>query len=336
MRSTHPRLLTRAHGRRLLTQAIALVTSIALVGGPSARADLLAGWDFQTTTTGGTAIAAAPATPKVFTANFGSGTLYFDGSNGSSDWYEPATGTTNTELNAFGGTTINAGSGFSTVTSGAAALALLGGGSNAANGKFGVFKFSMTGWQDLAVSYASQRTNTGFTSITWEASSDGSSWTPIGTLASSTSFVASGTLSLPTISLLNNASTAYLRISGTGASSASGNNRFDNIQFNATAYVPPSGTSTWVGTGSGGVWSNGGTGKFGSPYSNSLTTAVVFTGTGETVTLSGAVQAGSLSFQPASGSYTLTGGSSLQLGGGVNASVASGATATINSQIAGS
>ncbi|MFM7206529.1 MAG: beta strand repeat-containing protein, partial [Planctomycetaceae bacterium] len=43
-----------------------------------------------------------------------------------------------------------------------------------------------------------------------------------------------------------------------------------------------------------------------------------------------------LSFQPASGSYTLTGGSSLQLGGGVNASVASGATATINSQIAGS
>ena len=335
MRSNKLGVSLRARRAGFVSRAIALVTSVALVGGPSARADLVAGWDFQTTTTGGTALAASPATPKVIVANFGSGTLYFDGSNGSSDWYEPATGSTNTELNAFGGTVINAGSGFSNVTSGAAALALVGGASNAANGKLGVFKFSMTGWQDLAVSYASQRTSTGFTSLKWEASSDGSSWTTIGTLASSTSFVATGTLSLPTISLLNNAATAYLRISGTGASAASGNNRLDNIQFNATAYVPPSGTSTWVGTGSGGTWSNGGTGNFGSPYSNSLTTAVLFTGVGETVTLSGGVQAGSVSFQPASGNYTLT-GSTLELGGGVNATVASGVTATVNSAIAGS
>ena len=98
--------------------------------------------------------------------------------------------------------------------------------------------------------------------------------------------------------------------------------------------MAPSGTATWVGTGSGGTWLNGGSGKFGSPYTNSLSTAVLFTGTGETVTLSGSIQAGSVSLQPATGSYTLTGGSSLELGPGVNASVVSG-SGTIASVISG-
>ena len=218
MRSTHLRGSSSRRIAAFFGKAVALITSIAILGGPSAHAALVAGWDFQTTTTGGTAAAASPAAPKVYVANFGSGTLYFDGTNGSSDWYQPATGSTNTELNAFGGTTINAGTGFSTVTSGPAALALVSGSNNAANGKYGVFKFDMTGYQDLQVSYASQRTSTGFTTLTWDASSDGTNWTPIGTIAAGTSFVASGTLALSTISLLNNSSTAYLRISGSGAS----------------------------------------------------------------------------------------------------------------------
>ena len=67
-----------------------------------ASADMIAQWDFQTTTNGGTAVAAAPLTPKLFVANFGTGSLYLDGSNGSSNFFEPATGTTNTEINAFG------------------------------------------------------------------------------------------------------------------------------------------------------------------------------------------------------------------------------------------
>ena len=70
---------------------------------------LIAGWDFQTTTTGGTAAAVSPATPKVYNANFGSGTIYFDGTNNSSSWFVPVTGSTNTELNSFGGTAVNAG-----------------------------------------------------------------------------------------------------------------------------------------------------------------------------------------------------------------------------------
>ncbi|NBQ65614.1 MAG: hypothetical protein EBT95_08835 [Verrucomicrobia bacterium] len=49
-------------------------------------ASLIAGWDFQTTTTGGTAAAASPNAPNIYQANFGSGAIYLNGSNGSSTW----------------------------------------------------------------------------------------------------------------------------------------------------------------------------------------------------------------------------------------------------------
>ena len=134
-----------------------------------ASADMIAQWDFQTTTNGGTAVAGAPLTPKLFVANFGTGSLYLNGTNGSSDFFEPATGSTNTEINAFGGTTLNATGGMSTVTTSPSALAIVGGaasvpaGTFGANGKAMVFKFSMSGLSNLSVSYAVQRTSTGFT-----------------------------------------------------------------------------------------------------------------------------------------------------------------------------
>ena len=196
---------------------------------------LIAGWDFQTTTTGGTATAVSPATPKVYNANFGSGIIYFDGTNNSSSWFVPVSGSTNTELNSFGGTAINAGPGFSVVTSGASSLALVGGASNAANGKFAIFRFNMTGYINLVVSYASQKTASGFSSQIWEYSTNGTTWFPLQTITTvTTSFT---TITLPTTSGLNGAATAYLRFSGTGATTPTGNNRLDNIQLNATAGV---------------------------------------------------------------------------------------------------
>ena len=207
---------------------------LAMASISQVRADLVAGWDFQTTTNGGTALVAAPNTPKQITANFGSGGLFLDGQNGSSDWFVPATGTTNTELNAFTGTAINAGAGFSTTTSGAAALALL---NNTANGKSAVFRFSMAGFQDLVVSYATQRTSTGFSSQAWSFSTDGLNWTDHQTISGlPTSFA---TQTLGSITGLNGATDAYLRLTVSGASTANGNNRIDNIQFNATAVPEP-------------------------------------------------------------------------------------------------
>ena len=207
---------------------------LACLSAAKTHADLVAGWDFQTTTNGGTATAVSPNTPKVYTANFGSGTFFLNGQNGSSDWFVPATGSTNTELNAFSGTTLNAGPGFSTTTTGAAALALL---NNTANGKSAVFRFSMAGFQDLAVSYATQRTTTGFTTQTWAFSTDGTNWTDHQTVSSLPTAFATQTLT--TITGLNGAADAYLRLTVTGATGASGNNRLDNIQFNAAAVPEP-------------------------------------------------------------------------------------------------
>jgi len=218
-----------------LTQVFFAGAMLAMASISQLRADLVAGWDFQTTINGGTATAASPNTPKQYTANFGSGGLFLNGQNGSSDWFVPATGATNTELNAFGGTIENtAGTGFSTVTSGAAALTLV---NNTANGKSAVFRFSMAGFQDLVVSYATQRTNTGFTAQAWSFSTDGLNWTDHQSVVPPPAPF--GVLTLNNITGLNGATDAYLRLTVSGASAASGNNRLDNIQFNATAVPEP-------------------------------------------------------------------------------------------------
>lgn len=217
---------------------VVLTAAILAVGGlAQVRADLVAGWDFQTTTNGGTATAVSPNTPKEYTANFGSGGMFLNGQNGSSDWFVPATGSTNTELSAFGGTALNAGAGFSTTTP-VGALALI---NQTANGKSAVFKFSMAGFQDLVVSYASQRSSTGFTAQAWSFSTDGLNWTDHQTISGLPSSFATQTLGA--IAGLDGATDAYLRLTLTGASTVAGNNRLDNIQFNATATAVPEPTS---------------------------------------------------------------------------------------------
>ena len=221
-------------------------------------AGMIAQWDFQTTTNGGTAVAAAPLTPKLFVANFGTGSLYLNGTNGSSDFFEPATGTTNTEINAFGGTALNATGSMSTVTTSPAALAIVGGaasvpaGTFGANGKAMVFKFSMSGLSNLSVSYAVQRTASGFTTQQWDYSTDGTTWSSAATITGiQASFAAGATpanvvTSLGVASGLNNAANAYMRVTFTGATSATGNNRMDNFQFNADA-IPAPGAVALIG-----------------------------------------------------------------------------------------
>jgi hypothetical protein len=229
----------------------------------SANAAIIAAWDFQTTTNGGTAAVAAAAsgvantTPKVYVANFGSGTLYLDGSNYSSDWILPATGSANTEINAFSGTALNADTsiGMSTTTSGAAALALTSGARSgtspnfvySANGKAMVFKFSMTNLSSLNISLAMQRTSSGFTTQVWESSVNGTNWSSIGTVSSIQGNFADGIGSVTNLSAgagINGAAIVYVRVTLSGTTG--GNNRLDNIIFSATA-VPAPGAMALVG-----------------------------------------------------------------------------------------
>jgi hypothetical protein len=236
------------------TGTATLVITISPSGGGGATSGLIAGWDFQTTSNNGTAVDASPSTPKVYAANFGSGTLYLDGSNFSSNWFVPLTGSSNTELNGFTGSSVNTtGNGFSATTTSPAALGLLGGASNVSNGKSIVFKFSMAEKKDLLISLSAQRTSTGFTTQTWEYSSNGSTWVTIKTLSSSTAgsgstavysgdikdtFSSTGIITLPTVTGLDNTAISYVRVTFSGATSSSSNNRLDNIQLNATSSAP--------------------------------------------------------------------------------------------------
>lgn len=199
----------------------------------TAAPSLIAGWDFETTTNGGTAAASNNA-PRVYVANFGSGTLHLDGMNGASSWIAaPTTGGTN-QVSAFGGTTSNAATGFSTNTGGPSALALVSATSNSANGQSIVFRFSMANRKDLAVSYASRGSASGFTSHTWSYSTNASNWTEMSvqTGRNNTNFT---TISLPVITNVDGASNVFLRMTVAGATASTGNNRLDNIQIAASA-----------------------------------------------------------------------------------------------------
>jgi len=242
--------VSRAHGGHLKHLLLAVIGSLP------AHSALIAGWDFQTTTTGGTAAVPQPNSPRVYNANFGSGTIYLDGSNGSSGWL------TSNQLTSFGGTGVNAGSGFSTATTGASALVLIAGASSSANGNMAVFRFSMAGYQSLSISLAAQRTATGFATQLWEYSADGFTYRSIGTLSAGStlgtitnSYAGSGVLGFAAFDGLNDIDDAYVRVTFDGATASTGNNRIDNIQFNATEMpvvaksVPEPGCPMLIGVG---------------------------------------------------------------------------------------
>ena len=103
------------------------------------------------------------------------------------------------------------------------------------------------GWEAIEVTWANRGTGTGFDSRIVDVSTDGVTWTQIysdsGVLSSSFSVesASAGTL-------LDGASTALIRFTVDGATSTSGNNRFDNIQLLGTAATAiPMPTAAWMG-----------------------------------------------------------------------------------------
>lgn len=196
--------------RRLNGVASAVAVLSLSVGTVKTQADLVAYWDFNTT----------PHAVSI-TATTGSGT--FDRS---------AYGGT---VSNFGGTTVNA------LGSGAGAdIALQNGAGGAGNNTHVQIQFSMTGFSDLIITYSTRRSGTGFNSQQWLWSTDGSTFTPAGAAVSpNIDSHQLRTVDLTGVTDLSNAATVYLRcvFSGGSTSSASGNNRIDNIQLNASVFV---------------------------------------------------------------------------------------------------
>lgn len=136
-----------------------------------------------------------------------------------------------------GGSTINARLGDAAGQS----MTLQGGTSNANNGRNITLSLSTLGYTNIIVTFASQGTSTGFNSNQFQYTLDGITFLDFGApYVPSTSFTLF-TYDLSSITGLNNNPNAAFRIVFNGATSASGNNRIDNLVVEGTAITDPTG-----------------------------------------------------------------------------------------------
>ena len=121
-------------------------------------------------------------------------------------------------------------------------LSLQGGTGTANNGRHLTFNVSTLGFSDIIVSFASQGTSTGFNSNQFQYSLDGINFVDFGSpYAPATVFGAVPfVFSLASIAALNNNPNAAFRIVFNGATTATGNNRIDNIVVEGSAAEPTS------------------------------------------------------------------------------------------------
>lgn len=216
-----------------LLASICTVLTFALNCSNPANADLVAGWTFNNLTPGPPP---SNANQTSYSPTTGAGTLTLSG------WTSAAT----TGITNFTGTTTNT---FGGAVAGQA-LALQGGitgGTVTNNGALLTLGFDLSGFINPILSFATQRTATGFgpaaTPNTVSYSTDGVTYTSFATYSPVTSFTAPNglqTFDFSAIDALDFDSSIFIQIAFFGATNISGNNRIDNIQLNATAATPPS------------------------------------------------------------------------------------------------
>lgn len=118
-------------------------------------------------------------------------------------------------------------------------VTLQGGTGNVNNGRNLSFSLSTLGYTNIIVTFASQGTATGFNSNQFQYSLDGITFLDFGApYVPATSFTLF-TFDLSSIVGLNNNPNAAFRIVFNGATSASGNNRIDNLVVEGTAVTEP-------------------------------------------------------------------------------------------------
>lgn len=189
----------------------------------------IAAWDFDT---GTIPLDTAVSSIRKYAANFGSGSLTFDGSFSSeSAPNENRWDFQQGEIYSGEGTSINSAGDMLANPLVNTALLLRGGKNRSAEDKFLVFEFSMAGQENLNVTYAADALTDGFTTHTWSYSSNGTVWTDLETVNPAPGF---STLTLNQTIVLDNATTAYLRLQVSGSGAASGQNLIDNIILSAT------------------------------------------------------------------------------------------------------
>lgn len=224
-----------------MTTRNALALAILAGAASAAQADLVAYWNFNASTAGTGGSLGVLQSPAGFNASQGSGNMTTNIAINTNN--VTADGT----LGTFAGTVTNVilpdGSG--------GALAVQNGTNGLNNGKWVQFNVSTAAISSaLIMTYASQRTGTGFTSQDVSYSSDGVTFTPFTSVTTvTTSF---GT-NIYTVDF--SAADVYLKpnlairftFNGGSVTSAAGNNRIDNLQLNGV--VPTPGALALLGMG---------------------------------------------------------------------------------------
>jgi|GEM_PF-1694618 len=177
----------------------------------SAKADVVASWNFNTLTS------TVPAT------------LQADGGAGVAKFAEFTSG-----VSTLTGTDVNA------VVGDLAGQALTITGSSQ-NGKGVVFELNTTGMMQLSISMAARRSASGFSATTIDVW-NGDTWQHAASFDASTTQWQQHQFSLAQFAFMNNAS-VKVRLLVEGATSGSGNIRFDNLRFEAVPVPGPGGAA---------------------------------------------------------------------------------------------
>lgn len=207
--------------RRSSLLALASLHAVFLAAG---SADTVAYWNFNSFGPIGTAsVPGSGGVPTSISADIGTGTLSLTGWLGNVD--------------DFGGTTINQQAGAPAEES----LSLTGGGTAPTypgNGSYIELQLNLANFENPVITYATQRSGTGFNTGVWSYSVAGGAFAPVpsGSVTPPAAFALS-TIDLSAVNEVDGAADVKLRYTLTGATATSGNNRIDNLLIDATSTV---------------------------------------------------------------------------------------------------
>lgn len=205
------RILFDAMKRSLLSLLTVLMTA------SGALADTVAYWNFNSLSIATASTPGNGGVPTSIVANQGTGTLSLTGYGGTVD--------------DFAGSTVNV---IAPDASGASLSVVAGGATFPGNGTYIELQLNLADFADPIVTYATQKTSTGYNSGAWSYSVGGGTFTNITPAVVPPAAYALATVDLSSINAVDGQANVRLRCTFTGASTAAGNNRIDNLQINAT------------------------------------------------------------------------------------------------------
>ena len=190
-----------------------------------AQRTTISGWTFPST-----------SNPNAMPAECGEGTLYADGTHGSSEWAVVTAGTNAGIYFGNGGTA--PATALCEVTTATKSITFVG---SDHNGDCAVFVVSTQDMVDIQVSFNHRGSSTGFTTQTWSHSLDGVNFvddTVMTGMNSGTNTTFAVVRSFTLASDVNNQSEVYIKVTFDGASGTGGNNRLDNIEISGVSDLP--------------------------------------------------------------------------------------------------